>query len=423
MNRFLQISSLFVVLSSLFALSSAVAQPNLTPVSISMNSGYADEIYYNMSTGVVSSVPRNQWDISFRTLVLSSSIQINDGAGVVLYTYPVADTSGWATLDTAGLYSWIPMYNDPADWENGAFCRYTLGNLDFGWGTYNVSTHDVVGDSLFVIKLRDGSLKKIWIERKNSVNNTYYFRYANIDGTNDQTQVINMNDHLDKEFIGFSLQTSEIIDFMPPKSDWDILFTKYMSVQPNGTPYPVIGVLSNPNIGTKRFAGVSTDYMEYNAGVWDSTRSNIGWDWKYFDMNSFTYLITDSLVFFALDQKSDIYKIVFTGFEGTSTGVITFNAGKVSSLGIRDRQAEMSVSLYPNPASDLLHVSFLPVSNDPATIGIRDLAGRIVISHSAQTFKGISNHTELNISGLTPGSYLLEILTGNAKSVQKLIIR
>ncbi|MCX6909508.1 MAG: DUF2339 domain-containing protein, partial [Verrucomicrobia bacterium] len=108
------------------------------------------------------------------------------GAGVALYTYPKSDTSGWATIDTTGLSSWKPMYNDPGNWENGAFSRYAKGYFDYGWCIYNDVTHNLVGDSLFVIKLRDGNFKKLWMIKKLSSLDIYLFRYANLDGSGEQ---------------------------------------------------------------------------------------------------------------------------------------------------------------------------------------------------------------------------------------------
>ena len=78
------------------------------------------------------------------------------------------------------------MYNDPNDWENGAFSRNAKGGLDFGWGVYNTTNHHITGDSLFVIQLRDGSLRKLWIQVKMAAEDIYYFRYAKIDGSEEQ---------------------------------------------------------------------------------------------------------------------------------------------------------------------------------------------------------------------------------------------
>ncbi len=293
-----------------------------------MSAGYANEVYYSMANGVVQTSPRATWDIAFRTMKRSSSILTNDGAGVVLYTYPKSDTTGWATVDTAGLSSWKPMYNDPKDWENGAFSRNAKGHPDYGWSVYNTITHDLIGDSLFIIKLRDGSFKKLWVVRKYSALDIFKFRFANLDGTGEQVVSEDISSLTATDFSGYSLQNNARVVFQPLKKSWDILFTKYYSVQPDGTPYPVVGVLSNDSVKTKKFHPVVLTYSDSGPGTWDSTRSSIGWDWKIFDNNSFKYTVVDSTVYFVKPVQGSTCKLYFTGFAGSSTGVTKFNLEK-----------------------------------------------------------------------------------------------
>ena len=157
MKKYLQ--SLITLCSLALLGMTGTAQVHMYPEIVTMGPGYANEIYYQFSTGNTASATRDTWDISFRTKIMSSSILINDGSGAILWTYPYADTSGWATVDTFGLSSWPPMYNDPTDWENGAFSRHTTEHPDYGWGIYNMATHVIVGDSLFIIQ-NDLSLNK-----------------------------------------------------------------------------------------------------------------------------------------------------------------------------------------------------------------------------------------------------------------------
>jgi len=98
-------------------------------------------------------------------------------------------------IDTSGLYSWPILNNGDDDWENGAFNRNSLGHPDYGWGVYNEFTHDVVGDSIYVIKLVNGAYKKLWIVDKASSLNIYNFKYANIDGTNEQSIELENNNY------------------------------------------------------------------------------------------------------------------------------------------------------------------------------------------------------------------------------------
>ncbi len=302
--------------------------------SIVMSAGYANEVYYSMPNGIVQTSSHFTWDIAFRTAKRSSSILINDGAGVVLYTYPKADTSGWATLDTLGLHAWKPMYNDPNDWENGAFSRYAIGHPDYGWAIYNSVTHDLNGDSLFVIKLRDGSFKKLWMVKKLSSLDIYVFRYANINGSNEQIVTRDISTLTDIDFSGYSLETNAPVVMQPVKASWDILFTRYMSVQPDGTPYLVTGVLVNSSAKTKKFHPVALTYSDYTPGAWDSTRSSIGWNWKSFDMTNFVYKVVDSTVYFIKALNGDTYKFYFTAFGGSTTGVVKFKLQKVAGTAL-----------------------------------------------------------------------------------------
>ncbi len=333
MNKLITIILLSLVLVTFFSCSKDNEDPqvNNPPVvvkkndSVTLGANYANEVYYSLASGVVQVSPRATWDIAFRTMKRSSSVIINDGAGVVLYSYPYSDTSGWANvIDTSVVSGLRPMYNDPDNWENGAFSRYAKGHPDYGWGIYNDVTHNLAGDSIFIIKLRDKTFRKLWIVKKLSAQSTYVFRYAHLDGSDERTVTEVLSGLAGTDFSGYSLLTNERVAFEPAKTTWDLLFTKYMSVQQDGSPYLVTGVLSNDSVKSKRFRPVALTYSDYTPGTWDSTRSSVGWDWKKFDMNTYTYKMVDSTVYFVKQVKGDVYKLYFTGFSGTSTGVVRF---------------------------------------------------------------------------------------------------
>ena len=172
--------------------------------SVIMGPSYANDIYYSFTNGVVASPPRTNWDIGFHTTVMTAGIITNGAAGVNLYTYPNADTAGWNTVDTAGISGWPILYDNEKDWEDGAFNRNATGHPDYGWGKYNPINHDVVGDSIYILKTPDGSYKKIWIIRKNSVNNIYYIRIAGLDGSNDNVKEFDINPYRNVNFVYYS---------------------------------------------------------------------------------------------------------------------------------------------------------------------------------------------------------------------------
>jgi hypothetical protein len=388
--------------------------------SVSMLPGYANEIYYSLANEEVASVPRNQWDIAFRTPKMSSSIMINEGKGVMLYTYPKSDTTGWATVDTTGINSWTPMYNSFDDWENGAFSRNAKNHPDYGWAIYNSVTHDLVADSLFVIKLRDGSFRKLWMIRKYSSLDKYSFRFANLDGSAESNIMVDCNPYTSKNFVGYSIQTSEIVDFEPAANSWDLLFTKYESVQPDGTPYPVTGVITNDGIKTIEYRLVDPDFVEWDLALADSSRSAIGWDWKTFNGATFTYEIEDSLLYFVKDLEGNIHKLMFTMFEGSSTGKIAFEKGMISATSLGENTYRDDITVYPNPVKDKLYINFHNMTDFPAYVTLSSLTGQIYyrIMISENTGHAIS----IRVNDIPNGMHLLTIKSEKGTSAKKVVV-
>ncbi len=171
--------NLFYLLLALFVISSCdnTVEPD-PPISladsITMGAAYADEVFYSLENGIVKTSPRSSWDIAFSTNPMSSTILTNEGYGVELYAYPNGDYSAWESIDTTGLYQWPVLYNSDTSWYYGAFDRNDLGHPDYGWGVYNMQTHDVMGDSLFIIKTGDGTFQKIFIEKRAAMSNSFY---------------------------------------------------------------------------------------------------------------------------------------------------------------------------------------------------------------------------------------------------------
>ncbi|MBT4189699.1 MAG: hypothetical protein HOE16_00755, partial [Lentimicrobiaceae bacterium] len=300
MKKFLSIIALLAIIS---CNSSEVFSSN--PDTLSMNPGYASDIFYSMSQGEVLNTPRAGWDMAFYTSAFSAGIIINEGSGVELYAYPNGDTSAWSSMDTTGLSSWTPLYNSPTDWEDGAFNRTSQGHPDYGWGVYNMITHSIVGDSLFVIKTEDGSFKKLWIVDKISVDNLYNIRFADLDGANQVDQSIDVKPFISKNFIYYSITNDELLDREPSES-WDMLFTKYIDLTTNSSgelvEYLVTGVTSNIGLHANKFTGVGPDFDDWISKPFDSLKNTIGYDWKSFDMQTFSWVVDDSIAFFVKDD-------------------------------------------------------------------------------------------------------------------------
>ncbi len=413
MKKMFYLISTGFFLMNFLTINHASAQETLKTDSVSMGAGYLNEIYYSAANGFVKESLRDQWDIAFRTGIMSSSILTNDGTGVTLYTYPKADTAGWASIDTTGLSTWPQMFNDPNDWENGAFSRNAKGHPDYGWGIYNQQTHNLTGDSIFIIQLRDGSFKKLWIKMKHSSADTYDFRYANLDGSNNQDVSLNLTTHQGVDFYGYDLENNLEKSFQPDKASWDILFTKYKGIN-TGQPYTVTGVLSNDGLKVKRVPGVPQSFNNWWQNDWDSTRSVIGYDWKIYNAG---YVVDDSLVFFVLNPTGDIYKLYFTKFEGSATGKVVFNIGQVSRVGIPVQNlVDSGLSVFPNPAADKITISNKDFQQGDL-FTLMNLSGQVILQK-----KPSGTQTSIDVSNITPGIYFIRLVSSKGTTSKKIII-
>ncbi len=391
---------------------------------VTMGPSYSNDVFYSMENGIVKVEPRSNWDIAFYSLRWSAGISINDGMGVELYTYPLGDTSDWNSVEVSAIEEWVPMYNSDTIWEEGAFNRNALGHPDYGWGIYNMVTHDVVGDSIYILKLANGNLKKMWIERKNSTSNTYYFKYANIDGSEEVSEVVSADPFLDKIFIYYSISNQSIIDREPPMDAWDFVFSRYIGtvfdLDGNPSPYPVVGVLNNLETGANKFLDVDEHFEDYFTLPMLFERSPIGSDWKSFNMETFAWEIEDNHAFFVQTQDGDVYKLVFDYFSGMGTGRIGFTKKLISLASIPETENKAELfRINPNPAQQFLNL-YLEVKHvHTAQLQIYDMSGRKLFDRALNPENDLH---QVDLSRFNNGFYLVKLLADGVQHTQKLIV-
>lgn len=401
----------------------AMGQTGLVNDTIYMGAGYANEIYYSMSAGSKGAVARDQWDIAFRTNRMSADIITNDGSAVELYTYPKADTSGWATVDITGMDTWTKMYNSPTDWETGAFCINQKGHPDYGWGIYNAVTHNVMSDSLFIIKLRDGSLRKLWIKEKFSGDNIFEFRFANINGTGDQTVTLDCSPYTSKNFLGYDIALNKLVDFEPvAATQWDILFTKYKGFS-GITPYTLTGVLSNYNVKASMFSNVTPDFIGWGNAPLSPDRSLIGAGWKTYNSSANKYEMVASLAYFVQDEGGNISKLVFKDFD-IPTGRIVLQKGIISYTGVADNQKSgFNAAIYPNPVNDVMNLVLNPGKSRIVKVSVLDMAGHTVLNQKFEIQAEDLSTLKIPVSGLPSGMYMVRIQAGTNVIARKMIVK
>ena len=119
-----------------------------------------------------------------------------------------------------------------------------------------------------------------------------------------------------------------------------------------GSP-PVTGVMTNLNTKSSQANGLSDPYTSTGSGLtYIDNISNIGSDWKNFIMPGGPWVIEDSLAYFILTQDDKIWRLIFTGFGGSSTGMIYFNKSLLydpTSI-VKMNKNITTAAIYPIPA-------------------------------------------------------------------------
>jgi hypothetical protein len=293
-------------------------------ITVSLGANYSSDIFYRLSDGLITPVPRSNWDIAFSVSPREAAILTNGAAGVTLKAYPISAGWSWtsAAIDTTGYHNWTALYNSDTTWTEGAFNMNATGHPNYGWANYDMVTHNLTGISLYVIKTRNGSFKKIWVEKKLTVDQKYTFRYSDLNGTSENNVTLTVAGK-NKNFVYYSLETNAEVDREPETDLWDLVFTKWLDKSLGY--YPVTGVLQN--IGVSALESTDTNPVSevMPATGYLSAISTIGADWKTFSMTTNQYTIDDTRVFFVKDRNNKIYRIRFKTFEGSSTGNLSFD--------------------------------------------------------------------------------------------------
>lgn len=402
---------------------SATASAQTVNDQVEIGAGYANQVWYSMANDEQGAEAKDNWDLAFDMVEITSTIRINSESGVMLWNYPKGNYSAWNSVDTAGLSGWSPRYNSDTSWTYGAMGRYADPNngFDLDWGTYDMTSHQVLGDSIYIIKLTNGDFKKLFIEKRAS--GKYTFKFANIDGSDEKTGSIDKANYSTENFGYYSLVNNKDLDREPARNSWDLVFTQYTGFVPIA--YTVTGVLHNRGVRVARaenIANVAT-YKSWQAHTMMSEINTIGYNWKSFSGGG--YSIKDSLVFFVKDIDDAIWKLVFTGFE-SSTGKYEFSKEKVEATSVSningDRMATLAV--YPNPSfgSNTTLVYDFDKNMSNAVVEVYDMAGRNVLRSSLETSVGLHQYV-IPAGLLQSGIYSVAVTADGQKLTQKLIVK
>lgn len=406
-------------------------------VELSCGAGYAQQAYYRFSDDQKSYLNNDSWDIAFTAFGLQDAgIFINESTAssftdpqpeVELFLAPTPNFND--PIDTAMLLD--RRYNDEKTWFYGGFNteRDTLNPLDFGWGSYDPGSFQVLGQRVFVIKLRNGNYKKISID--SLVINTYYLRWADLDGSNEVAFSINKTEHSAAGFAYLSINQGKLVDIAPV--DWDLFWGRHTTPLDDGQggiiEYNVTGVLSGPGISVAEADNVDPLEVDfYNDGynqLLSSDPTIIGSDWKFFDFSA-GWIIDSDRVFFVKTRDNHIWQMIIVDFEGISTGNMVFDKADLGILSSLESSTSLGSAplIGPNPSRQGQEI-FMDWQSEggQSRLSLLNLQGQVVWTQSMMLNRGFQIIGQLPDS-LPAGTYILSLEQGaNTWSRPWIIVR
>lgn len=411
-----------------FCLSQIISYGQLISDSVSMQSLYSNQVFYSLDNGEVANINNNDWDLGFAVIgngAAGSAIILNE-ATTSLWAYP-SDTADWNSFDTTNHQNWEQLLNSDTSWTNGAFNKHrgAAGMFDMGWGILNPqNNYWTFGDSLYLVKLSDNSYRKLWIVSLKS--GVWEFKYANINGTNEQSFTIDKSNYTNRNFVYHSMVTNTTIDREPDNTTWDLMFAKHTDyVNPPGTYVSVTSVFNNRDVWSAK--AHETDYNTASTSTTPQTAfnqniTNIGREWKKYSSQS-GWTVYDSIAYFVYDNDStDFYRLVFTGFGGMSTGKTYFVKELINSVSVKSfSNNTVNIGLYPNPNHGNLTLLIDYNSSEKLIVNLTNLSGKQVFSKEININQGV-NQKLLNINRLPSGIYLVNVLGKSFNTTQKLVL-
>jgi hypothetical protein len=391
-------------------------------VDVYTGASYLNEVYYNMNTKESYYASRPAWEFAFSAEDTSLSVLANNGLFIEVYTYPKGDTADWLTVDTTGLYVWAKQYNSLETWDFGAFNRNkVVGNdLDCGWGKYDAASGKYIGDSIFIVRLNDDSYRKMKILERDCEENTWKFCVDYLDNSVYKEYYFDADDFGDMNFVHFSLINEEAYAHEPEKENWQLYFNVAFDYTIH---YILNSVWINKGVEVEQVDSVDQEtFIDYTKGNFTTKVSEIGGDWKYYDMTSFCYKLNGNRVYFVKflneeKHQTEIWKMYFTSFLGMTVGNYSFIQEKIFETGLKQPEEILWVSAFPNPASHTLSiVNYLPKQGK---VSVKNTLGKIVFEKEVCGF----NKQVIDVTAWNSGIYFIAIDNGEKAHCEKIIIQ
>lgn len=369
--------SLAIIATALF--SSSFSQDQTINLGVSLNK----KVYVNLNNGSNTSYDNSAWELAFDNRAQNAAILVNDANQIEIHF--LDNQTNFKSLDTTGFSNSNALQNAWDSWESGALndVANPQNPFDYGWGEYNMSTHTVQGERVFILKTSNGNVKKVLIE--DLANNKYYVRYADINGSNEVNVEIDRSKFQNRRFTYFDFDNNELLNLEPDSTAWDFVFTSYSQSA---------GILLNYQVAALTFEKGTQSNWESQENL-SSSIQTIGKTWLEENSTSLANLA------YQVNARSGVnYWLTITDAQLKSSGKITYKVGditSVSNLHLNNRE----LVIFPNPLLQGNNLNVIAKSS--SSYSFYNAAGALI--QQGQLEKGQNN---LKTSTFSTGLYYLK---------------
>lgn len=287
---------------------------NLAEVRVGMGPFYKSQVYVSLDLGdTLKSNYITDWDLSFSCKADKFFILLNTSKFMTAYNLGKVDftTVSQQAADTIPTEAW--MYDNP----NGNLDSTAIGK----WWNDDFSS---IGNVYLIYRGTDEKAKKQGYAKFRIVkfeNNTYFVEFANLKDNIVRSVAVPKNSLYNYVHLSFSGE-GKVLELEPPKTEWDLLFTKYTELLYTNTGegmwYSVTGAYLNTEYVSAAQV-YAEDFDSIDERIVDtlnfSNRINIiGHEWKDFDLNSNYYVVYPKRVYIIKTVKGNYFKMHFIDF-------------------------------------------------------------------------------------------------------------
>ncbi len=314
--------------------------------------------------------------------VVGGSFQANDIDNEACWESPVLDISM-----VSGSFSFSVDIDRGGDLENSDYVdvKYSVDGGAFitvtNWNGFGSTTHTLIGDCTGCPDATDFGMQTVSV--------------AGLTGSSTFEIVICVDNGASSEFIFFD-------NINVPQANVKILPVEFASFKAH----------LNQNIVELDWTTAS----EINNDYFVIERSGNGMDFEQIGTlkgeGNTSYLTTYQFNDKSPLQHSNYYRLKQVDYDGK------FNYSKTVSV---DYQSVKSLSVYPNPASDLINISHGGDDFSSLDIRVYDLTGRLMLKEN--NIGATVNNLALDVSGLNAGVYKIEVINLKGEYYSQLFIK